>query len=949
MSLDKPTIFKNKVLKPSEDYDFLMEKGIEFVQKFSKEIWTDYNLHDPGVTILEQICYGLTDLAYKTSFPIEDLLAEKGTGTIDFAKNSFFSPATVFSSHPITTIDFRKLLIDSFPEIQNCWVYPLRRQGAEEGLNGIYHTEIMPSLAFQKEVVKNPDLVGVFLKRVSDFLKVNRNIGEDFNDPVLLRPQKTPIQGVVEIAPDTDSDRVMAEVIFALEVYLYHPVAYASFAELMEKGYAVEDIFSGPLLEGGFILDGQLKDRSSLLSVDKLQGLISKIAGVKRCHALTIGTELHSKTFQLPPMTYAAINRDVTDPDNIFNRLRITVNGNKQRLSINRVEDFLLELWSKNYRVYLQDIFKNNFWKQNIRSKYRNPADYLSIQYHFPKIYGLSKEGLSAHESPERHAKVKQLKGYLMLFEKHMVNYLAQLAHVSDFFDADIANHQQTYFHQSFETNLGKVQLEKELSNEFQSDGVNPATGESRLLWLQRKNRMLDHLLARFGEELNDLPFYIALKLNLLTTEEDMLAYELQYKANYLRSLPELTYAKHRVNCSIGQWEGVATLEITMCLALGINPRKGSLLPTFVTVAPVEERTSEHPSFVKSQLTFSELKERFRPLFLNDMDYRKAGDDEGSPVSFGKIGIKQLFQRTIQPESYWISKTVNKDGMFEVLFQKSPSNWVYIWEGKGLDNAKTFLVQTIQRFRDMNKKSEGFYLIDHLSLRELLETPKAGFFLTDQTGQRSFQSIWVDSVEDRQELLRQFYEASMEPDSYKMIGNQVFILGKNQEKICSKTFTGSINLQEIYEETAEFAFMMASGSEFAGLLSLYEVEKLRFKESADNQKKQRTLILTRQAEDGKEIREDFFDLKASMLFPDWPARFQNSHFTSFVENEVNQRIPAHLHLYLHWVDVANFEKIEKSFYEWEAHKNQPSKALRRTHAYQLYSDLSQLMSTLHAK
>ena len=56
------------------NYDFLREEGISLVQKYSGSKWTDYNYHDPGVTILEQLCYALTDLGYRANFRIEDLL-----------------------------------------------------------------------------------------------------------------------------------------------------------------------------------------------------------------------------------------------------------------------------------------------------------------------------------------------------------------------------------------------------------------------------------------------------------------------------------------------------------------------------------------------------------------------------------------------------------------------------------------------------------------------------------------------------------------------------------------------------------------------------------------------------------------------------------------------------------------------------------------------------------
>ncbi|MEB3362503.1 MAG: hypothetical protein VKI42_10320, partial [Synechococcaceae cyanobacterium] len=40
--------------------------------------WSDFNSHDPGITILEQLCFALTELAYRSQWPIEDLLASAG-------------------------------------------------------------------------------------------------------------------------------------------------------------------------------------------------------------------------------------------------------------------------------------------------------------------------------------------------------------------------------------------------------------------------------------------------------------------------------------------------------------------------------------------------------------------------------------------------------------------------------------------------------------------------------------------------------------------------------------------------------------------------------------------------------------------------------------------------------------------------------------------------------
>ena len=43
--------------------------------RLAGERWSDFNTHDPGITILEALCYAITDLAYRTSLPIPDLIA----------------------------------------------------------------------------------------------------------------------------------------------------------------------------------------------------------------------------------------------------------------------------------------------------------------------------------------------------------------------------------------------------------------------------------------------------------------------------------------------------------------------------------------------------------------------------------------------------------------------------------------------------------------------------------------------------------------------------------------------------------------------------------------------------------------------------------------------------------------------------------------------------------
>ena len=110
--IEQKYIDKKKPDASGLDFEGLKKEGISLLQELCGKAWTDYNLHDPGVTILEQLCYELTELIYRTDFNIADYLTGK-EGQIDFQKQALHSPQDIFSSHPITVNDYRKIAFDS--------------------------------------------------------------------------------------------------------------------------------------------------------------------------------------------------------------------------------------------------------------------------------------------------------------------------------------------------------------------------------------------------------------------------------------------------------------------------------------------------------------------------------------------------------------------------------------------------------------------------------------------------------------------------------------------------------------------------------------------------------------------------------------------------------------------------------------------------------------------
>lgn len=112
------TIPKARPDHPVLDFETLRAEGIRHLEHLATEIWTDYNAHDPGITIMELLCYALTDLGYRTRMiPIEDLVAPN-----DPKLKTWFEATEILPNEPVTELDFRKLLID-VKGVKNAWLW----------------------------------------------------------------------------------------------------------------------------------------------------------------------------------------------------------------------------------------------------------------------------------------------------------------------------------------------------------------------------------------------------------------------------------------------------------------------------------------------------------------------------------------------------------------------------------------------------------------------------------------------------------------------------------------------------------------------------------------------------------------------------------------------------------------------------------------------------------
>lgn len=708
------TIVKNRPKPLSQDYEQLRLLGLKYIEQFSKEIWTDYNVHDPGITILEMLNYALTDLSYRTSMPVEDVLARMPSETI----KDFFTAREILPCNPVTFDDLRKKLID-IENVENAWVLPYTdepcalplsnpayflkcsispgkidlRTEAQTGyearnIGGLYKFNLLleedaalgdlniltadwemtdtstgvrkalvrfifplnmvkeypgiegvssdieklsegsitsytvlnfdaakntfdlrirlgvrqvfiPKVAFHIQPVHTGDqlfmlknlmwayissadttirndvkakILSVFVSKVRKTASIIdnvycmynhiRNLCEDVVSIGVISSQEIALCADIETDNSVDLEEILGKVYFVVDTFFSPPVRFSLLKELIDKGYSPENVFEGPLLKHGFILDEDLQKKSlfSEIHVSDLYNLIMGIEGVKTIRYLQVTNYLNG----LPQTDGEYWKLDLKGTFHLnLDRLRSKITFYKGNMPIiadrqvaNRIYNDLKASISKP-RIN-PDLKPLNDILPPPGTPYKLD-EYYSVQNDFPSLYGVNSDGIPSDADITRKTKIKQLKGYLLFFDQILANYLSQLAQIKNLYavgndknqtyfsqpvyDTPFVKDEEDYFYSNPPANAvmpdsekqnfhGTAPLLKDFATEtfLMDPAINPDNQDTyATAWktfannkknnhrqildmlvepvddkLDRRNRFLDHLLARFAESFTD-------------------------------------------------------------------------------------------------------------------------------------------------------------------------------------------------------------------------------------------------------------------------------------------------------------------------------------------------------------------------------------------------------------------------------------------------------------
>jgi hypothetical protein len=530
-------------LLPPMDFASLRQQAISLLERMNGGEWTDFNLHDPGITILEVLCYVLTDLGYRASFSIPDLIASAGDG----AYQSLYSAPNILTCHPVTLTDIRKIVVD-VEGVKNAWIEPLRSAADfyyHSGKSEIRLTPDPPATlpvtlkGVYQVLIETSDLAGIdgsiVRRNVALRLHQNRGLCEDFVDIKVLEPQFIQVQIAIEIGPVEDAVDLMARVLEAIEDQFSPVIRLAGSRELLQDGWAMENIFDGPRLHRGFITPDALQSaerRTSVNSADLIRAVMD-VPGVRAVRSINLTSGGKNDAWSLPVDPQKIQRLDAAGSTFILEREGIIAAVNFGRARAIYEE----RLSRENASPILVD---DNQSFTPPAGRDRAIAKYYSLLQHLPSAYGVGEAGLSESASDERKARARQLKGYLLLFDQLLANEFAQLAHAAALFSFE-GDDTRTYRSQVVDDptlRLEDIRISELAAHRVRVDAITEDPANALL----RKNRFLNHLLARLSEQMTD--YSLVLPQALPPAEKSTAAKLVHDKNAFLRNYPSISSAR---------------------------------------------------------------------------------------------------------------------------------------------------------------------------------------------------------------------------------------------------------------------------------------------------------------------------------------------------------------------------------------------------------------------
>jgi hypothetical protein len=1014
---------KNK-LSPAEDYNFLRGEGIKLIEKLSGKVWTDYNTHDPGITLLEAFCYSITDLGYRASLDIKDLLASD-PDTENGLKNFLYTARQIFPCSPVTLTDYRKIVIDT-DGVKNAWIeiasryeVPIYLETVSNNTSGdiIYQltyeasseSELVSLQGLYKVTVEYDDDVNtdtekdVVADRIRKKLNVHRGLCEDFLSIQPVEYELFKMDAVIQVSDAFDTEKINAQVFQVIHNFFSPDVRFYSLEQMLEKGRSPEDIFEGPLLKNGFIDTEELEcsERYMNIHLSDIIHLLSDIEGViavKKC-IFPIETQsafsdfsqwindikdrkkaprldIDNSVISFVRTSDRHRSKSEYKPDRehvkaIFQFLQSEKEPSKLRKAASDLNIPLGEPMDLATYYPLQKSLPNNYGMQEritgldlddsvidscvyeLQTKETNPGSKLSDQTRTLNsitidVFGKSLTALSSEQEKDKlkeefkkrklsdltrsNRQVLQLRGFLMVFEQILADYLSQLGHVRQLFSFHMDT-VQTYFPQALKEIFD---LEMLLFHAGGDTRALLALMESDHVFEKRRNDMLSHLLARFGE---DTDFYGGI---VKRSQKEGNKSVLEGKTAFLRDYVAISSYRasgfdHKNTDQVWDTNNVSGMKKRICRLLGIKD--------------YSTRNSTTNWIMVNKVMHKNNLERFTAVISDP--------ENGNPLltsnEYEYISeIHEVLDAILLRGSIRSNYDINarKDKFSYALKSKNPEeNSEILATGNFEDKlALEQSFETLIRALESMASNENFHVVEHILLRPKInpqETQKATIGTTINSD--AVDLMAVPDFAQAGALLRKnedvvFYKFEIttvnDPNiDEKTVWKLSMKRGSTQVIYAEDDFIFKNHLNKRIEHIRQIAtdrqnYAVEQNADGYYLFRIKDKQKVLAVSKRKYQKKEDMDLeidsltkffsyevsqLSDQLNDlsiDDNSYADPYSLQVSIFIPNWPLRFRDPSFMHLLERTIYLETPAHVYAHVYWLDYKEMTDFENVYKPW---------------------------------
>jgi hypothetical protein len=433
------------------------------------------------------------------------------------------------------------------------------------------------------EYQRKVKLIFQLVDEVQETLMANRNLCEDFLQLNAVKVEEISMCGEILVENDAHIEVVMANIYHEVGKFLSPTVFFHTLDEMIARGKTTDEIFLGPKLSHGFIDDEELDEAGfrESIHVSDLYKIIMQVPGVVAIKNLQIANfpEVTDEDVKSKSVKWCL---ELAFAKNFIPRLsveRSNITVFKDVLPFEPDEAKILSLLADLKAQDPPQRLENPVLDIPIpQGEFKELDSYTSVQDEFPLVYGIGQAGLPDSATALRKSQAKQLKGFLMFLDQLLGDYLAQLSHVKELFslneELDTNGNPvigRTYYTQTLFNivpDAAPLYVNSQIVHEKNLDEM----AESNELFESRRNRFLDHLLARFGETFTDYAM-LTYTLDGPKAADELITDKLRFLNDFPRASSDRgTAFNYSANCKLWNVENISGLEERAALLAGIDP-----------------------------------------------------------------------------------------------------------------------------------------------------------------------------------------------------------------------------------------------------------------------------------------------------------------------------------------------------------------------------------------